>query len=70
LAYAFWRRSWLAGLAVINLGAALKVVWSFYFGAASAWSIIAPVGLGLIICNGVLLYAYKKAARANVVPNA
>jgi hypothetical protein len=69
LAYAFWRRSWLAGLAVINLGVALKVVWSFYFGGASAWSIIAPVGLGLIICNGVLLYAYKKTARASLVPS-
>ena len=69
LAYAFRRRSWLAGLAVINIGVALKVVWSFYFGGASAWSIITPVGLGLIACNGVLLYAYKKTAHANVLPS-
>ena len=61
VAFAFWRRSWLVGFVVINLGVALKVIWSFYFGGTSAWSIVAPVGLGLIVCNGVLAYAYKRA---------
>ena len=36
LATAFWRRSWLWGLAVINAGTLLKVIWSVASGAASA----------------------------------
>lgn len=38
------------------------MVWSFYFGGDSAWSLIGPAVLGLIVCNGVLLYAYQKMA--------
>jgi hypothetical protein len=67
LAFAFWRRSWLAGFVVINLGVALKIVWSFHFGGTSAWSTVAPVALGLIVCNGVLLFAYKRTAHRDVV---
>lgn len=69
LAGAFWRRSWLVGIAVINVGAALKVVWSFYFGGDSAWSIIAPVLVGLVLCNGTLVYVMrrKKAAALPIV---
>lgn len=58
--WAFWRRSWLTGFLVINLGAALKVLWSFYFGGASAWSIIPAVVLGALVVNGVMLYAYRQ----------
>ena len=60
LALAFWRRSWLAGFVVINLGALLKTIWSFYFGGTSASAILAPVIVGLVVCNGALLVAYKK----------
>ncbi|MDH3254192.1 MAG: hypothetical protein OEM62_04295 [Acidobacteriota bacterium] len=60
LALAFWRRSWIVGLVVINGGALLKVVWSFYFGGSSAWSIIAPVTLGALVINSVMLYAYRR----------
>lgn len=63
LAGAFWRRSWLAGLLVINVGALLKVIWSFYFGGTSAWSIIPAVGLGALMINGVMLYAYRRVRR-------
>ena len=59
LAWAFWRRSWLAGFLVINVGALLKVIWSFYFGGASAWSIIPAVGLGAVVINSAMLYAYR-----------
>ena len=64
LALSFWRRSWLVGLLVINVGMTLKVIWSFYFGGDSAWSIIPPVVLGFVICNGILLCAYHKVSRA------
>jgi hypothetical protein len=56
---AFWRRSWIAGFLVINVGAALKVVWSFYFGGGTAWSIIPPVVVGALVCNGVLVYVLR-----------
>jgi len=73
LGWAFWRRSWLAGFLVINVGALLKVIWSFYFAGASAWSIIPPVSLGALIINGVMVYAYQRArrtARATLEPAA
>lgn len=59
LGWAFWRRSWIAGLVVINVGAALKVLWGFYFGGDSAWSIIPPVLVGALICNGIVLYVFR-----------
>lgn len=61
LGWAFWRRSWLAGFLVVNVGALLKVIWSFYFGGASAWSILPAVGLGALVVNGVMLYAYRRS---------
>ena len=61
LGAAFWQRSWLVGLLVINLGVLLKVVWSFYFGGASAWSIVPPVAIGAVVVNGVILFAYRRS---------
>ncbi len=60
LAWAFWRRSWVGGALVVNVGVALKVLWSFYFGRDAAWSILPAVSLGLLVCNGILLYAYHR----------
>ena len=69
LGWAFWRRSWIAGLVVINVGAALKVLWSFYFGGESAWSIIPPVVLGALIVNGILIYVFMRRRRVPVGPD-
>lgn len=66
LALAFWRRSWLAGFVVINLGALLKTIWSFYFAGTNATAILAPVILGLVVCNVVLLAAHRKVAAHSV----
>ncbi|MDJ0842457.1 MAG: hypothetical protein QNK37_38500 [Acidobacteriota bacterium] len=63
LAWSFWRRSWTAGFLVINIGALLKVIWSFYFGGSSAWSIIPAVSLGTLVINGVMLYVYRRVHR-------
>jgi hypothetical protein len=63
LGWAFRRRSLIAGLAVVNVGAALKVTWSFYFGGETAWSIIPPVGVGALIVNAALFYAFHRKRR-------
>ncbi len=60
LGWAFWRRSWILGLVVINVGAALKVLWSFYFGGESAWSIIPPVLIGALIVNGLVVWVFRR----------
>jgi hypothetical protein len=58
LGWAFW----IAGIVVVNVGAALKVVWSFYYGGGTAWSIIPPVLIGAAVCNGVLVYWMRRRA--------
>jgi len=63
LGWAFWRRSLIAGLVVINAGAALKVIWSFYHGGGSAWSIIPAVSIGALICNGILIFVFRRRQR-------
>lgn len=63
LALSFWRRSWIVGVVVINLGALLKVIWSFYFGGASAWSIIPAVSAGALVINGGIYLAYRQMQR-------
>ena len=70
LALAFWRRSWLVGLGVINAGALLKVAWSFHFGGESAWSIVLPVAVGAVVCNGVILYVYARQRERGTVEEA
>ena len=56
----FWRRSWVLGLVVFNGGAVLKVLWSFYFGGESAWSIIPPVLVGAVVCNTVVILYMRR----------
>ena len=68
LAWAFWRRSWLAGFLVINVGALLKVIWSFYFAGTTALSIIPAVSLGALVINGVMLYVYRRIHRRAGTP--
>ena len=65
LGRAFWRRSWITGIMVINVGVALKVIWSFYFGGAAAWSIVPPVAIGAVISNGVLVYVLLRRRKAS-----
>ena len=64
LGWAFWRRSWTLGIIVINVGAALKVAWSFYFGRDTAWSIVPPVLVGALLCNGALIYVLRRRRKA------
>jgi hypothetical protein len=66
LAVAFWRRSWLWGLAVLNAGTLLKVIWSVAFGGAAGWASLAPSLFTLAVTDaGILLAArWLKRRRA------
>jgi len=58
--WAFWQRSWIIGIVVIDLGILVKVVWSFYFGGQSGWTIVPVAVAALIVCNAVLFWAYRR----------
>ena len=59
LAAAFWRRSWLWGLAVINAGTLLKVIWSVAFGGAAGWASLVPSLFTLAVTDAVILLAAR-----------
>ncbi len=57
LGLAFWRRSLVWGLAVINAAILSKIGWTFVFGTeAGALSHLPAAALGLAICDAVILY--------------
>jgi hypothetical protein len=61
LAVAFWRRSLVWGLAVINAMVLVKLVWSFYFGDASGGLTLLPSAVvGLAVCDAVILYILRR----------
>ena len=59
LATAFWRRSWLWGLAVINAGTLLKVIWSVAFGGATGWASLVPSLFTLAVTDAAILLAMR-----------
>jgi len=62
LALAFWKRSVILGLVVMDALALGKVVWSFYYGGTAVGSVIAsPALAGLVICNAVVLLVARKS---------
>jgi hypothetical protein len=59
LAAAFWKRSWLWGLAVLNAGTLLKVIWSVAFGGAAGWASLAPSLFTLAVTDAAILLAAR-----------
>jgi hypothetical protein len=59
LAAAFWKRSWLWGLVVINAGTLLKVIWSVAFGGATGWASLMPSLFTLAITDAAILLAAR-----------
>ncbi len=59
LATAFWKRSWLWGLAVLNAGTLLKVIWSVAFGGAAGWASLAPSLFTLAVTDAAILLAAR-----------
>ena len=66
LAAAFWRRSWLWGLAVINAGTLLKVIWSVAFGGATGWASLVPSLFSLAVTDAAILLAVRWLKRRRV----
>ena len=68
LAVAFWKRSLVWGLVVINAMVLVKIVWSFYFGDESGGLTLLPSALaGLAVCDAVILYVVR-SMRTNSSP--
>src|SRR3712207_4155224 len=66
LAVAFWRRSLVWGLAVINAMVLVKVAWSFYFGDTSGGLTLLPSAIvGLAVCDAVILYLVRRMRRGS-----
>lgn len=60
LALAFWRRSLLYGLVVLDSIVLTKTAWSLYCGAESGLALLPTTLVGLIACNAAVLYvAYR-----------
>jgi hypothetical protein len=61
LGLAFWRRSLLWGLAVINGAILFKIGWTFVFSTqAGALSHLPAAVLGLVVCNALLLLIARR----------
>ena len=61
LALAFWRRSLVWGLVVINAMVLLKVGWTFLFSTqAGAMSHLPAAVLGLVVCDALILYVIRR----------
>ena len=63
LATAFWKRSWLWGLAVLNAGTLLKVIWSVAFGGAAGWASFVPSLFTLAVTDAAILLAMRWLTR-------
>ena len=61
LGLAFWRRSLLWGLAVVNAAILFKIAWTFLFSTeAGALSHLPAAVLGLVVCDALILYVMRK----------
>jgi hypothetical protein len=66
LAVAFWKRSLVWGLAVINAMVLIKIAWSFYFGDESGGLTLLPSAVvGLAVCDAVVLYVARRMRRVS-----
>jgi hypothetical protein len=61
LGLAFWKRSLVWGLAVINAAILIKVGWTFVFGTgAGAMAHLPAAVLGLVACDVLVLYVMRR----------
>jgi hypothetical protein len=70
LALAFWKRSIVYGLVLINAMVLIKVVWSFYFGGGAGGLTLLPSAIvGLAVCDAVVLYLIRRRRRRSSEPS-
>ena len=61
LGLAFWKRSLLWGLAVVNAAILFKIAWTFHFSTeAGALSHLPAAVLGLVVCDALILYIIRR----------
>jgi hypothetical protein len=66
LAVAFWKRSLVWGLAVINAMVLVKIAWSFYFGDETGGLTLLPSALvGLAVCDAAILYVVRRMRKGS-----
>lgn len=66
LGLAFWKRSWVWGVAVINLAALGKVAWSVASGDEAGWAVFVPAVIGLLACNVAVYLGVKLVNKRRV----
>jgi hypothetical protein len=70
LGLAFWKRSLVWGLAVINGAILFKIGWTFVFSTeAGALSHLPAAVLGLAVCDAVVLYLIRRMRRRSSEPS-
>ena len=61
LGLAFWKRSLVWGLAVLNAAILFKIAWTFLFSTeAGAMSHLPAAVLGLALCDALILYVMRR----------
>jgi hypothetical protein len=61
LGFAFWKRSLVWGLAVVNAAILFKIGWTFLFSTgAGAMSHLPAAVLGLVVCDAMILYVIRR----------
>src|SRR4028118_1442354 len=61
LGLAFWKRSLVWGLAVVNAAILIKIGWTFVFGTeAGAMAHLPAAVLGLVACNALVVYVMRR----------
>jgi hypothetical protein len=63
LGAAFWKRRYWYGLAALNAGTLLKVVWSVAFGGERGWASLLPSVVTLVVCNGIIIAVMRWHSR-------
>jgi hypothetical protein len=61
LGLAFWKRSLVWGLAVVNAAILFKIAWTFLFSTeAGAMTHLPAAVLGLVVCDALILYVIRR----------
>jgi hypothetical protein len=57
---AFWRRSVVWGLVLLNVMTAGKLLWGVLVGDGTGWAMTVPGLVGLLICDAVVIWGLRR----------